>query len=462
MLVGLVGLVRLGLHALRACGLPGLRERGRLVPRPQPVRSAAASACLAGATRSARRARRCGARCQRAAPSARAHPGRRPCPAAGSHDRSIRRWERTSEPFFVEEERERRLESLFEADMEAAAGREEAEARRCAGPRLAAAGPGSLAPGAGGGWGVCCGGERGRARALVGRAGVPAVGVLGRPAVWTSAPALPRRATGEEAGSSAMAGRRTLESIGATDSIIEALDMAAHEQGRLREWRQVRGGAARLPLPLPLPLRGCSEAAAGARGADEAVGAALPWQEAGAPRSLSACPAAAAAAAAAQELQANPAARPPAANPLLLGLSPGAYVLKVLAGVRSADLEQALLALPFTDALKLLAYLAAWLKQVGRGGGAGPAGQLLQRPPAAAALPAPRGDAGWADGCDARSATAGRAGGAGVPRGGAAAAPSPRAVCGHPGRAPRAGQAAAAAEGSDAGAPRLVQPAALV
>lgn len=28
------------------------------------------------------------------------------------------RWERTEEPFFVEEEREARLESLFEADLE--------------------------------------------------------------------------------------------------------------------------------------------------------------------------------------------------------------------------------------------------------------------------------------------------------------------------------------------------------
>ena len=36
----------------------------------------------------------------------------------GSHDRSLRRWERTQEPFFVEEEREKRLESMFEADME--------------------------------------------------------------------------------------------------------------------------------------------------------------------------------------------------------------------------------------------------------------------------------------------------------------------------------------------------------
>lgn len=39
----------------------------------------------------------------------------------GSHDRSLRRWERTEEPFFVEEEREKRLESMFEAGIENAA-----------------------------------------------------------------------------------------------------------------------------------------------------------------------------------------------------------------------------------------------------------------------------------------------------------------------------------------------------
>ena len=36
----------------------------------------------------------------------------------GAHDRSLRRWERTDEPFFIEEEKEKRLESLFEADLE--------------------------------------------------------------------------------------------------------------------------------------------------------------------------------------------------------------------------------------------------------------------------------------------------------------------------------------------------------
>ncbi len=40
---------------------------------------------------------------------------------SGSHDRSLRRWERTEEPFFIEEEKEKRLESLFEADLEVGA-----------------------------------------------------------------------------------------------------------------------------------------------------------------------------------------------------------------------------------------------------------------------------------------------------------------------------------------------------
>ena len=36
-------------------------------------------------------------------------------------DRALRVWQRTEEPFFVEEEKEKRLESLFEADLEVSA-----------------------------------------------------------------------------------------------------------------------------------------------------------------------------------------------------------------------------------------------------------------------------------------------------------------------------------------------------
>ena len=62
----------------------------------------------------------------------------------------------------------------------------------------------------------------------------------------------------------------------------------------------------------------------------------------------------------------KPAVQP---NPLLEGLAPGPYVLRALQKVRAAELEQALLMLPFADALRLLAYLPPWLahgSQVGR------------------------------------------------------------------------------------------------
>ncbi|KAJ0076949.1 hypothetical protein Patl1_35975 [Pistacia atlantica] len=44
----------------------------------------------------------------------------------------------------------------------------------------------------------------------------------------------------------------------------------------------------------------------------------------------------------------------------MLGLSPSHYVLRTLSNVKTNDLEQTLLALPFADALKLLSYLKDW------------------------------------------------------------------------------------------------------
>jgi U3 small nucleolar RNA-associated protein 12 len=52
--------------------------------------------------------------------------------------------------------------------------------------------------------------------------------------------------------------------------------------------------------------------------------------------------------------------RPPA-NPLMLGLPADAYVLRSVAAVRANDLEQALLLLPFNDALRLLQWVSGWL-----------------------------------------------------------------------------------------------------
>lgn len=56
-------------------------------------------------------------------------------------------------------------------------------------------------------------------------------------------------------------------------------------------------------------------------------------------------------------------APPTPANPLVLGLSPSEYVLRSLSNVRSADLEQALLLLPFNNALDLLGHLSFWLEK---------------------------------------------------------------------------------------------------
>lgn len=157
----------------------------------------------------------------------------------GSHDRGLRRWERTDEPFFVEEEKEKRLESLFEDDL-----------------------------------------AKDDARPLT-------LGMDG--------------GTIEERGAGP-AGRKTLETVSAADAIVDALDMASAEEERLEEAReeaQRRGGGGALVTP----------------------------------------------------------------NPLLLGLTPSDYVLRSVSQVRGSELEQAMLLVPFTDALRLLRYLAGWLRR---------------------------------------------------------------------------------------------------
>ncbi len=47
----------------------------------------------------------------------------------------------------------------------------------------------------------------------------------------------------------------------------------------------------------------------------------------------------------------------------MLGMSPGAYLLRALRGVRASELEQALLLLPFNDVLSLLGYINNWLQE---------------------------------------------------------------------------------------------------
>ncbi|KAG8376622.1 hypothetical protein BUALT_Bualt09G0082600 [Buddleja alternifolia] len=151
----------------------------------------------------------------------------------GSHDRSIRRWDRTEEPFFIEEEKEKRLEEMFESDIDN---------------------------------------------------------------VFESKYA-PKEELPEE-GAVALAGKKTGETVTAADSIMEALDTAHEELKRIAEHEEEKSKVK--------------------------VGDFRP-------------------------------------NIIMLGLSPSEYVLRAVSSVRTNDLEQALLALPFSDSLRVLSYLKDWV-----------------------------------------------------------------------------------------------------
>ncbi|XP_073134824.1 uncharacterized protein [Henckelia pumila] len=147
----------------------------------------------------------------------------------GSHDRSIRRWDRTEEPFFIEEEKEKRFEEMLESEKEK-----------------------SYAP--------------------------------------SEDP--------PDEGAVALAGTRTGETMTAVDSMLEALDIAEEELKRISDYEVEKTHGKHSDF------------------------------------------------------------RP---NILMLGLSPSEYVLRAVSSVRTNDLEQALLALPFLDSLRILSYLKDWV-----------------------------------------------------------------------------------------------------
>ncbi|KAJ7972325.1 WD repeat-containing protein 3 [Quillaja saponaria] len=149
----------------------------------------------------------------------------------GSHDRSIRRWDRTEEPFFIEEEKEKRLSEMFESDLDSAFENKYA----------------------------------------------------------------PKEELPEE-GAVAVAGKKTQETLTAADLIIEHLDRAEDELKHIAE-HQKNNGEVTVFQP----------------------------------------------------------------NIRMNGLSPSDYVLSAFSNVHSNDLEQALLALPFSDALKLMPYMKEWV-----------------------------------------------------------------------------------------------------
>jgi len=159
---------------------------------------------------------------------------------SAGHDRSIRIWERTEEQLFLEEEREKELETLFESSLE----------------------------------------ETGRA----GKGQVDGEEEVDR------------------------AGRRTLETVKAGERIIDALEIAEEEENKAKVYH--------------------AELAAVGPGAKVA---------------------------------------PPTMHPLLTATNsktPAQYVLHVVAGIPSAELEEALLVLPFNHILQLIGCIDEWFTKV--------------------------------------------------------------------------------------------------
>lgn len=165
---------------------------------------------------------------------------------SGSHDRSVRLWERTEEQVFLEEEKEKRLEEMFEReahkDMGAGADTE-----------------------------------------------------------------------------SGRAGMRTTGTVAAADSLMEALALVRKELDVWTEYAEDLADA---------------KAAAGITGK----------RKAGEPKGASLVPA-------------------PTPNVMLLGKTPSLYMLKELQDIRPADLEEALMALPFSAARELLKFLLSWTRR---------------------------------------------------------------------------------------------------
>ena len=233
----------------------------------------------------------------------------------GGHDRAIRVWERTDEPFFVDEEKERRLESLLEEGD--GAGADDDDDRVAAAARDAAAARGASAP------------------------------------------------AGAEAG---MAGRATLETLSAADAIVDALDVARHERERIDAHVKKK---ARMALEVedsvPGNDAGDDENAQKKQDAEKLRRLFAGDDEdedehdVASMRSDDSDDDAARARLGNGENGSYPKGLAP--NPLLMGASPERYALRALEHVKAADLERAVLALPFSSAAALLEFLGGWLER---------------------------------------------------------------------------------------------------
>ena len=233
----------------------------------------------------------------------------------GGHDRAIRVWERTDEPFFVDEEKERRLESLLEEGD--GAGADDDDDRVAAAARDAAAARGASAP------------------------------------------------AGAEAG---MAGRATLETLSAADAIVDALDVARHERERIDAHVKKK---ARMALEVEDSVPGDDAMRDDENAQKKQDAEKLRRLFAGDDEDEDEHDVAsmrsddsdddAARVAGNSENDAYPKGLAP--NPLLMGASPERYALRALEHVKAADLERAVLALPFSSAAALLEFLGGWLER---------------------------------------------------------------------------------------------------
>ncbi|KAJ2884968.1 beta transducin [Coemansia asiatica] len=165
---------------------------------------------------------------------------------ASSQDRSIRIWDKTEEPLFLEEERERELEELYDRGLEESLDRDQT----------------TIGNGEGQGEGM-------------------------------------------EIEESQRAGKATMETLKAGERIMEALDLADEER---RKWDEYEQRKRKMP---------------------------------------------------------HLNAMPPETNPILVyeKSTPEAHVLRTIERVRAAELEDALLALPFTRVLSLMAYIDIWARR---------------------------------------------------------------------------------------------------
>ena len=156
-----------------------------------------------------------------------------------------------------------------------------------------------------------------------------------------------------------MAGRKTLETLSAADAIVDALDVAAHERRRIDTHLKVasrRANAAKTASAgddddqHPVDDERANDARklrALFDGDDFEEG---DWIAGASTNSISMF----------GSNRSYPRGLQP--NPLLMGRSPERYALASIEKVKSAELERAILSLPFSSAFALLDHLGGWLE----------------------------------------------------------------------------------------------------